>query len=87
MSSSIGFETEKNVEYEKMFLDKLTLLNRTFLKVIESCVKDMPDADLVSFWRAGLITSAPYEEAVLNCIRRNFLNDFSRQRYVIIWSM
>uniref|UniRef100_A0A0N5A7Z1 RanBD1 domain-containing protein n=1 Tax=Syphacia muris TaxID=451379 RepID=A0A0N5A7Z1_9BILA len=39
-------DNEKASEYEKMFLDKLTLLNRTFLKVIKSCVDEMPDADL-----------------------------------------
>lgn len=46
MATLTDLDSENSAEYEKMFLDKLTLLNRTFLRVIEGCVKDMPDADL-----------------------------------------
>ncbi|VDN42288.1 unnamed protein product [Gongylonema pulchrum] len=32
---------------EKLFLEKMAILNRTFVHFIECSVKEMPDADLV----------------------------------------
>lgn len=41
-------KTMPESEAEKLFLDKMALLNNTFLHFIERAVREMPDADLVS---------------------------------------
>ncbi|VDK55737.1 unnamed protein product [Anisakis simplex] len=41
--------TDFTSTYSKLFLEKMALLNRTFLEVLEDHVREIPDADLVIF--------------------------------------
>ncbi|VDK19503.1 unnamed protein product [Anisakis simplex] len=38
--------TDFTSTYSKLFLEKMALLNRTFLEVLEDHVREIPDADL-----------------------------------------
>lgn len=40
----------KHTEVEKLFLEKMAVLNKTFLYFIQCSLKEMPDADLVGFF-------------------------------------